>query len=224
MDIDQYGSANIFNWSHQHLTDILTRGNKRIIQDPLIANAFKAIKREDFIREPNQSKAYQDQQLEILNNQFMTQPTTVAQILQLLHPRESKKYLDIGAGSGYVAALLGFITGEQGKVYTLERNQYIAEFARQNILKYPNLAGIVQVVFKDGQEGYAEKAPFDFIHSSVAFTTVPSIIKNQLVVGGRMTVPTTNNDLRLIERVSPTDFDERIYEGFIFTEAQDGIE
>lgn len=224
MDIDQFGSSKPFIWSHQHLVDVLTKGNNKIVQDPLIANAFKNIKREDFVHETNQGQAYQDQKLEIKNNQFMTQPTTVAQMLQLLHPREGKKYMDIGTGLGYVAALLAFITGESGKVFTLERDQYIADFARQNLSKYPSLAGVVQVVFKDGKEGYAEKAPYDFIHCSVAFSSVPSIIKNQLIVGGRLILPTTNNDLRLIERVSPSDFDERIYEGYIFDPIQEGIE
>lgn len=224
MPIQQFGSHNLYQWTREHLNNVLTSGNNKIIQDPLIANAFKSIDRKDFIPVEYQNMAYEDKPVSIGYDQTISQPTVVAQMLSLLRPREGKKYLDIGSGSGYVSALLGLIAGDAGHVFALERNQYLADFARQNIQKYSILAARIDVLFKDGVNGYVEKAPYDFIHCAAAFDTIPVELKNQLVVGGRMVAPTQNNDIRLIERISPTEFDERVYQGFIFVPMREGIE
>jgi len=224
MAIQQFGSHNLYKWTREHLDNVLTTGANRIIKDPLIANAFKNIDRKDFIPEQYQDLAYEDKPVPIGYEQSISQPTVIAQMIDLLKPREGKKYLDIGAGSGYVSALLAHITGDLGHVFSLERNQYLADFARTNISKYPKLSGRIEIIFKDGSKGLVDKAPFDFIHCAAAFSQVPTEIKNQLVVGGRMAAPTQNNDIRVIERISPTEFDERVYQGFIFVPIREGIE
>lgn len=224
MDLDQFGSSKIYTWTKQHLLDVLLKGPKKIINDPLLANAFKNIDRKDFVPEEHQHAAYEDRPLPIGLDQTISQPLVVAQMLNYLHPREEKQYLDIGSGSGYVAALLGYVAGDNGKVYSLERNQYLADFARNNISKYPNLINRVEVVFKDGSKGLSMKAPFDFIHSAAAFDKIPNELKNQLAVGGRLVAPTKNNDIKIIERISPTDFDERTIDGYVFVPIVEGIE
>lgn len=222
--MDQFGTSNIYKWTRDHLLSVLTQGPKKPVKDPLITNAFKQIDRKDFVPEEYEHFAYEDKPIPIGSGQTISQPLVVAQMLEFLKPREGKKYLDIGAGSGYALALLGTIAGENGSVVALERNQYIADLARENIEKYPHLKGIVEILFKDGMEGYPTNAPYDFIHSAAAFDTIPNEIKNQLVVGGRMVAPTKNNDIRVIERVSPTEFDERTHEGYIFVPMREGIE
>jgi len=209
MDIANYGSYNLYTWTHDNLMRVLTQGSSKILQDPLIINAFKSIKREDFVPENQKQYAYSDKSIEIGHDQIIPHPTTVAKMVQLLRPREGKKYLDIGTGSGYTAAVLGFIAGDMGKVYSLERNQYIVEMARNKVKKYPNLAGRVEVIFKDGAQGYADKAPFDFVYCEASFNEVPNILKSQLVVGGRLVASTSEQEIIVIERVSPSEFDER---------------
>ena len=78
--------------------------------------------------------------------------------------------------------------------------------------------------FKDGSKGYPGRAPFDFIHCAASFEKIPNELKNQLTVGGRMVAPTQKNDIRVIERVSPTEFDERVHEGYIFVPIVEGTE
>ncbi len=223
MDIDQFGTYKTFKWDHNYLVKVLTTGASRIVKDPLIANALKNIKRGDFVDELYQDIAYTDQPIPIGYGQTTSQPTVIAQMLELLKPQPGKKYLEIGAGSGYVTALLSFVAGENGKVYALERNQYLVDLARHNLSKYPNLKNY-EIIFKDGSEGLASKAPFDYIYSAAAFKNLPNTIKNQLVVGGRLVAPTQADDIRLIERISPTDFDERVFPGYIFVPIVKGIE
>lgn len=224
MDLNQYGTHKLYNWTRDHLINVLTKGPRKIIRDPSIANAFKTIDRKDFVPDEYKELAYQDKPLPIGYDQTISQPTVVAQMLELLKPQEGKKYLEIGTGSGYVTALLAFLAGENGKVYSIERNQYLAEKARQNLSNYPNLVPRIEILFMDGSKGLAEHAPFNFIHSAAAFEKIPAALKNQLIVGGKLIAPTKNADIRLIERISPTEFDERTHEGYIFVPIQQGIE
>ncbi|MBN1331970.1 protein-L-isoaspartate O-methyltransferase [Candidatus Dojkabacteria bacterium] len=221
---DQFGSHKLYTWTHAHLVNVLCGGADPILKDPFLINAFKNIDRADFVPENLKGEAYSDKPLEIGYGQTISQPTTVAKMLSLLRPREGKKYLDIGAGSGYAAALLAYIAGDAGKVFAIERNQYLADMARLNISKYPNLSPRVEVIFKDGSKGLVEKAPYDFIHAAAAFDSIPLEIRNQLAIGGRMIAPTSKDDIRLIERVSPTEFDERIIPGYLFVPIIEGIE
>jgi len=224
MDLNKYGTSTIYTWTRDHLVNVLTQGPTKVVNDPLIANALKQVDRQDFVPDDQKGLAYTDQPLPIGYEQTISQPTVVAQMLELLKPREGKKFLDIGAGSGYVSALLGFIAGDNGKVFALERNQYLADMARENLSKYPNISPRVEVMFKDGAKGLPDHAPFDFVHCAAAFDIIPNELKNQLVVGGHLVAPTKNNDIRVIERVSPTEFDERVYEGYIFVPITEGIE
>lgn len=224
MDLNKFGTAVPYSWTRDHLLNVLIQGPGKIVRDPLIVNALKRVDRADFVPEEYKNMAYTDQALPIGYDQTISQPTVVAQMIQLLKPREGKKYLEIGSGSGYVTALLALIAGDNGKVYALERNQYLIDMARQNLKKYPDLVNRIEMIFRDGSKGLAEQAPFDFIHSAAAFEGIPNELKNQLVIGGRLVAPTQKNDIRVIERVSPTDFDERIHEGYIFVPIVEGIE
>lgn len=223
MDINTFGSHSTYKWTHEHLMNVLSKGHNRVLTDPLLINAFKTIKRQDFVPENQAYAAYEDKEIPIGYDQTTARPTVTASMINQLKPQSGKKYLDIGAGSGYASALLGLIAGEKGSVYSLERNQYLADFARENISKYKTLSN-VETIFKDGSSGLAEKAPYDFIYCEVAFEEIPNAIKNQLVVGGRLVAPTTMNDIRLIERISPTEFDETIIGGYVFKEIESGIE
>ncbi len=221
-DIDKFGSAAVYRWTHDHLVKVLCYSPNSPVTEPRIKEAFRTIIREDFINEKDKEFAYEDKPLEISHGQTISQPTVVAQMLQLLNPAYGGKYLDIGSGSGYVASLLGKIAGPEGKVIGLERIQLLAEKARENISKYPELKNI-SVYFKDGSKGYTEEAPYDGIHVGAAYEEIPQDLIDQIKVGGRIVAPTQNDDIRLITKKSDDEIEEKIFEGFVFVPIVEGV-
>ena len=202
----------------------MSTGKDPILKDPLIINAFTQIDRSDFVPELLKSKAYNDLELDIGFNEKLSRPTVIAQMIALLQPKLGGKYLDIGSGTGYSAAVLGFIVGENGKVYSLERVQWLWEQARSNIQKYPKLVQNVQYVYKDGLEGLVNQAPFDGIHIAFAIDKIPESLLMQLKMdGGRLIAPTTDLSIRIIQRNSKDDYEEEIVPGFTFEKFKEGI-
>jgi len=190
----------------------------------LLRNAFSQIRREDFVPEELQKFAYEDRELEIGYGEVINKPTTVAHMLSLLKPHLGGKYLDIGTGSGWSAAILQLAAGYGGEVYSLERIQFLAEVARLNISKYPGLKKGIRIYFRDGNTGFKEFAPFDGIHIATAFKKIPREIMLQLKIGGRMVIPLINRDLVLVERVSAEQFDQTVEKGYFFKEAGREVE
>lgn len=181
------------------------------------------IDRIDFTPTAYYVNAYEDAEIPLGYGETMDKPTVIAQMLQLMNPKTGGRYLDIGTGSGYVAALLGVATGTEGVVYSLERKQFLADIARININKYPFLENI-NIVFRDGKHGFPEKAPFDGIHVSAAYDTIPQELLLQLKVGARLVAPTTDRHLHVIERVSEREFRESLSKAFFFDKIQSGIQ
>ncbi len=102
----------------------------------------------------------------------ISQPLTVALMLEMLQPQAGHKILDIGSGSGWTTALLAEITGPGGWVYAIERIPELTEFGRQNVAKY-NFSG-VEFYCQDGSKGLPDKQPFDRILVSAAAAEIPS--------------------------------------------------
>ncbi len=109
--------------------------NGGFLKTPRIIEAFRVIDRADFILPESQS-TYEDVPLSIGFGQTISQPLTVAFMLELLEPRQGEHILDIGAGSGWQSALLAHIIGEKGTVTALERIPDLCAFAKKNIEKY----------------------------------------------------------------------------------------
>ena len=105
----------------------------KIITDKNVLNAFKKVKREDFVVKEYLKEAYEDVPLPILQLQTISQPTTVVIMLQALEVSKGMNVLEIGAGSGYNAALLSVLVGKSGKVYTTEIIPELADFAQEII-------------------------------------------------------------------------------------------
>jgi len=156
----------------------------RGVRDPLVLAAIGKVAREDFLPEHLHKHAYEDRPLPIAEGQTILQPFVAAYMIEALALKGGEKVLEIGAGSGYVAAILAEIAGE---VYTIERIGQLAQKAASSLIDagYHN----VRVLHSDGTKGWTEEAPFDAILVSAGAPYVPETMKNQLRKGGRMVVP-----------------------------------
>lgn len=188
--------------------------NEGYLKTPNIIKAFQKINRRDFLPADLIGEESVNTPLPIGHGQTISQPLTVAFMLELLQPKEGQKILDIGSGSGWTTALLAQIVGPKGYVYAIERVRELKEFGQQNLRKY-NFQN-VEFFCQDGSAGLPEKAPFARILVSAAAFEVPAGLKNQLTINGRLVIPTAEQDIRLIEKINKDKFKETQYPGFVF--------
>lgn len=187
------------------------------LKTPRIIQAFKKIKREDFVPEDIKHLAQLNEALPIGSGQTISQPLTVAFMLEFLQPKPGDKILDVGSGSGWTTALLAEIVGKKGKVVSIEIVPEVHEFGKNNVLKYNFMKkGIVEYVLGDGSKGYAKHAPYDKILVSASSKMgVPRELKNQLKVGGRMVLPIEESVWLYIKKGNDK-FQTNEYPGFVF--------
>ena len=152
-----------------------------------VEDAMLAVKREDFVPDHMRNLAYKDTPLEIGFGQTISAPHMVALMCEELELEEGLKVLEIGAGSGYHAAIISKIIGEKGKVYTVERIPELVEFAKNNLKR----AGIknVEVILGDGSLGLPEHAPYDRILVTCSAPDIPQPLVEQLKEGGILLIP-----------------------------------
>lgn len=152
-----------------------------------VLEAFSKVPREKFVPPHLQGQAYADDALSIGFGQTISQPSTIARMLELLLVFPGQKVLDVGSGCGYAAALLGAMVGENGKVFGIELLKELAEQSRFNLEN----AGIknVEIVQGDGTKGLPEKAPFDRILVSAACPFIPKPLFDQLTEHGLAVAP-----------------------------------
>lgn len=157
---------------------------RRGIGEQHILDAFLAVPREEFIREEYAHLAYGDHPLPIEAGQTISQPYIVALTIQAAAIRPGDKVLEVGAGSGYAAAVISRIAGE---VIGIERQHDLVEIARERMrrLGYDN----VEIVEGDGTRGCPEHAPFDAIVAAASGSHVPKAFIEQLKDGGRIVMP-----------------------------------
>lgn len=187
------------------------------LKTPEIIEAFKQIDRADFVPEKYKLEAYVNAALPIDYGQTISQPLTVAFMLELLEPKAGEKILDVGFGSGWTSALLGKIVGENGKVVAVERISQLYAFGANNIAKYNFIEkGIVKTINADGAKGYKKEAPYDKILAGAAAAgDIPLIWKRQLKIGGRIVAP-VENSVVVIDKVAENRYDKKEYFGFVF--------
>jgi len=189
---------------------------RNYLKTPLLIEAFKQINRADFMVGETAGEAGINAPLPIGFGQTISQPLTVALMLELLQPQPGDKILDVGSGSGWTSALLAWCVGETGKVLAVERIAELCEFGKSNILKYNFInKGIVETFCLDGSRGLPERAPFDKILVSAAAKLIPLALKEQLAVGGRLVLP-VGNSIWLIEKNEEGKFSEQEFYGFSF--------
>lgn len=155
-----------------------------IIKDKKVIEAFKKIPRENFIVS---GEPYGDYPLPIGSGQTISQPTTIMIMTQAMELKPGLKVLEVGAGSGYQAALIGTIVGKKGKVITTEIIPELAIFAKNNLKK--SKIGNVKVVHYDGSKGYEKEAPYDRIIVTAACPEIPKPLIDQLKENGIIVAP-----------------------------------
>jgi protein-L-isoaspartate(D-aspartate) O-methyltransferase len=157
---------------------------RRGITEPEILDAFRAVPREKFISEEYARLAYGDHPLPIEANQTISQPYIVALMIQAAAIGRGDKVLEIGAGSGYAAAVISRIAG---KVIAIERQHDLVEVASERLrrLGYDN----VEIVEGDGTKGCPDHAPFDAILAAASGSHVPRPLVEQLAPNGRIVMP-----------------------------------
>ena len=177
----------------------------RGVQDELVLEAMRKVPRELFLPKDLREFAYEDSPLPIAGEQTISQPYIVAFMAEALMLKGGEKILEIGAGSGYAAAVLSEIAAQ---VYTVERLGQLAEQAAETLtdLGYDN----VHVLHGDGTKGWPEHAPYDAIVVAAGGPQVPKSLKEQLKIGGRLVIP-VGADQRAQELVRVTRVSAREY-------------
>jgi protein-L-isoaspartate(D-aspartate) O-methyltransferase len=181
----------------QLVDKMISEGN---LSTPVVINAFRKVDRINFIPEKQRDNAYGDFPLPIGEGQTISQPTTVAIMTERLDPKPGMKILEIGAGSGYQSAILSRIVGQKGKVFTIERIEFLYEMAKRNLKNYRNIT----VVLGDGSIGLESSAPFDRVIVTACAPEVPKPLYDQLKTNGKMVLPVGKSffwqKLLLVER------------------------
>jgi protein-L-isoaspartate(D-aspartate) O-methyltransferase len=170
------------------------------VTDERVLRVMSEIPREEFISQKLRRHAYDDRALGIDCGQTISQPLVVALMTQALAPKPDEIALEVGAGSGYQAAVLSRLCR---KVITLEREAALAEHASETLrrLGFTN----VEVAVADGSLGWPAEAPYNMILVAAAPREVPPALVEQLAEGGRMAIPVAFSadepqDLRLYEK------------------------
>jgi len=197
--------------SYQNLIEQLVAN--KTLKTPRIIEAFKKVDRTNFMLPEYRQEADIDVPFPIPAGQTISQPTTVAFMIELLQPRPNQKILDIGAGSGWTTAILAEIVGPKGKVIGAEIIKEVYEFGKNNIEKsgYQN----IEYLNIDASGGYEKEAPFDRILGSASIPQIPEILKRQLKLRGRLVIP-VQDSVVLLERISKNKFKKAVFPFFAF--------
>lgn len=218
--------------TNQQLVEKLV--SEKTLRTPRIIDAFKSVDRKDFVLPEDQIMAYEDRPLAIGFGATISQPTTVAIMLEKLFEGDpstslgASKILEIGTGSGYMTALLAKIIenprhpnmgvgASRGKVFSIEYIPELKGLAEFNLMKYD--LGNVALFVGDGKIGLKGYGPFDKIISSASGKEIPKAWKGQLKAGGRIVAPLGDN-LVILDKLSKRKFKEEKIPGFVFVPLQ----
>lgn len=184
-----------------------------MLKSPKIIDAFRAVDRKYFVPASFVEHTYIDAPIPIGNGQTISQPSTVAFMLEQLAPQEGDKVLDIGSGSGWTTALLCQIVGDTGSVIGLERVDALVEEGRNHLAAF-NVHGhcsIKQAGKKLGLPG----EQFDKILVSASADEIPEELFLQLKVGGILVIP-VGESIYKFKKVTETHIEKEEFYGFVF--------
>ncbi len=212
------------NYSNSELVEELTELG--YLKSQSLIDSFLAIDRKDFVPESLLEFAYYNEPLPIGNDQTISQPLTVAFMLELLDLKAGDKVLEIGSGSGWQTSLIakmveysgGIAEDKDGRygVISLERIDSLAQMAINNVSKYGFVErGVVKIINFDGTKGYETEAPFDKIIASASGKEIPQAWKDQLVIGGKIVTP-VEESIVVLDKTGKNEFQKREFHGFAF--------
>ena len=185
----------------------------RVLKSPNIIEAFEKVDRADFVPDMFKESAYVDAPLGIGENQTISQPTTVAFMLEHLSPQKGDKILDIGSGSGWTTAMLCHIVGEEGSVLGLERIDSLVELGKYQLSRYCTDERCQ--IKKAGEELGVPGEKFDRILVSASADELPEELIDQLNVGGKLVIP-VQNSIEVITKTSEDEYQQESIYGFVF--------
>jgi protein-L-isoaspartate(D-aspartate) O-methyltransferase len=171
----------------------------RGIRDPRVLEAMRRVPRHRFVPPHLWDQAYDDYPLPIGEDQTISQPYIVALMTEALELTGDEKVLEVGAGSGYQAAILAELAKE---VFTIERLASLARRA-EDILKTLNYRN-VHVLIGDGTLGWPREAPYDAIIVTAGAPKVPPALAEQLARGGRLVIPVGDRYSQTLTRIRRT--------------------
>src|SRR5918994_1665706 len=180
---------------------------RRGVRDNFVLDAMRRVPREAFVEPGFEEFAYEDGPLPIGEGQTISQAYIVALMIEAAEVRRGTRILEVGAGSGYAAAVMGQIAD---RVYAIERHASLADAARRRFkrLGYDN----IELRVGDGTKGWPEVAPFDAILVAAGGPEVPQALKEQLAIGGRLVVPVGEQErhqtLLKVTRNGEADYEE----------------
>ena len=171
----------------------------RGIDDEAILSAFRQVPRERFVDAELAEFAYADSALPIPADQTISQPFIVACMLDAAEIGAGDRVLEVGAGSGYAAAVASRIAGH---VFAIERHESLARQAADRVEKlgYANC----RIIAGDGMKGWPERAPFDAILVAARIERVPEDLKRQLKIGGRLVIPVGSEEVQQLQAIVRT--------------------
>ena len=211
---------NILNQKNALLDSLRIRGFSE-----KIVSAFDKVKRENFIPSKLENEAYKDYPLQIGYGQTISQPYTIALMLNLLDLKDSQKVLEVGSGCGYVLALMSELVGKKGEVYGIEVIEELAEKSKDN-LKLTDYNNIT-VYNRNGHLGLDENSPYDRIIMSAALDKIPTALETQLKENGLLVAPLNTvhdigQSLVVFQKIKGELKVQRDIPGFIFVPFVDG--
>ena len=162
--------------------------NSGYVRSEQVVKAMETIPRHIFVPENYRQFSYSDTPLQIGEGQTISAPHMVGMMLELLELEKGHKVLEVGCGSGYHAALAGYLVGSEGHVYTIEIIEDLAKRAQENI----NAVGLhdrITILWQDGSKGLPEHAPFDRIMAACSAPAIPEPLVRQLKDPGIMVIP-----------------------------------
>jgi len=175
-----------------------------------IISAFQKVKREKFVPEEYKSMAYYDEAFPLGENSTISQPYTIAFMLDLLDLKKGKKHkiLEIGSGSGYVLALIDEITN--GEIFGIELLESLVLESKKNLKKNKN----IEIIEGNGFKGLKDKAPWDRILVSASSKTLPKHLISHLSDSGILVVPVGDSIFQVRKNKGSIIIEE--FPGFVF--------
>jgi protein-L-isoaspartate(D-aspartate) O-methyltransferase len=177
-----------------------TQLRRRGIHDEGVLGAMLEIPRQEFVPAESRLMAYQDEPIHIGHGQTISQPYMTALMAEALELTGTETVLEVGAGCGYAAAVLGAMAA---RVVTVEIIPALAQLALENLRRTSRDANVT-VVCGDGSLGYPEGAPFDAISVAAGAPEIPAALLEQLKDPGRLVIPVGDygdQELRVVSKL-----------------------